>query len=217
MHWAAILAAILAVYIYRDALCVRHLRPRRTATFIYVASVLGRGVLLGMLAEHLGRDEALALLGRPVVWVSALLVHAVAGTMLHFLRRRRQVPMLAVLLLPSPMEWFAMGGAAWLGLQVAAGMEGWVVGLLAGALWAGGASVFGMVWQRDASTAWNAVTSANLTAMALLPLQLRSGPSNNAPAGGEAATLLPLLPVAALVLLGLGIQRLRRTRREPAL
>lgn len=212
MHWAVLAGAVAALYLYRDAACLPHLGFRRLAALMYAGAFLTRGALLGGLAENLGRDEVLALLQKPAVWGGFLLVHSVSGAGLLVLRRR--LPMLAVLLLPAPMEWFAAGGLTWMVLQSPLSLDGWIVGVAVAAVWLALAGLLGKFWGREREKALETAASANLSAILLLGLQVRGGAGAAAESPWQPVSLLPLLPLAGLVGSGWLLHRLRRKRHE---
>ncbi len=215
MHWAVLAGATAGLYLFRDAACLPHLWSRKTAVLVLTGALLVRGALLGALAENTGRDDVLELLQKPVVWGGCLLAHGVLGAGLLVMRHR--LPMLAVLLLPAPMEWFAAGGLIWLVLQLPLSIEGWAAGLTVAAAWLGLAALMGKLWTRGRERALETAATANLSAILPLSLQVRGGAGPATEASWQPGSLLPLWPVAGLIACGWLAQRLRRKRHESAL
>ncbi|MCS7023510.1 MAG: hypothetical protein NZV14_01825 [Bryobacteraceae bacterium] len=211
MSWSIFLAGGLLVFFLRDALLLRLVRW--PWVWLYVVSFPAIFAGLGVLAERLPREEALALLRDPRFWAPAAGLHVGNWMISFFIARRAAFADWMALLLPAPMYWFLAGGLVWLALQFIPGVEGWMLGLLTGLVWSLAVVATSRLW-RPAWKSWDFAAATNLTALILIPLHQESRETETAGlvVGDWLGTLLPLSVVVCFVAVSFLYHRYKSSR-----
>ena len=196
----------------RDALGLAAFRSRGLRA-AYLAMGLGAGSVLGLAAESLSRQDALALVGEPWFLASAVSIHCILWLLFERARRSRR-PRQSVgwlFLLPPPVLLFATGVAVWNVLLVAnapGSLAGAAIMAVYGAVALTAAAAARRLASREGALAFAATTNLSALLLVILPQEAVPGRASALPI--DWAHSLPVLGIiASMVGISFLIARLR--------